>query len=94
MLNLDEKQNIKDDFIRKRFFIIIIIIIIIIKIIMPTLMVLPSTTLDSTLRCSITQKPKPTDLTYVDKHISARIRIKTKRLLFFILGYVFIIIIN
>ena len=30
------------------------------------------------LRCSITQKPKPTDLTYVDKHISAKIRIQTK----------------
>ena len=41
---------------------------------MPTLMVLPSTTLDSMLRCSITQKPKPTDLTYVNKHISAKIR--------------------
>ena len=45
---------------------------------LPTLMVLPSTTLDSMLRCSITQIPKPTDLTYLDKHISAKIRIKTK----------------
>ena len=41
-------------------------------------MVLPSATLDSMPRCSITQIPKPTDLTNVDKHISAKIRIQTK----------------
>ena len=43
---------------------------------LPTLMVLPSTILDSMLRCSMTYIPKPSDLTYVDKHISAKIRIQ------------------